>query len=82
MTDIDPIAHVRHLPIAEQMKYSFARYIWPRRNQPCPAMHMDKDGIKIRVTWAESFKLKYRQSLDDYVAFCKANYDNRPKPQE
>lgn len=69
--DIDPIAHVRHLPIAEQMKYGFARYVWPRRDQLTP--NKTPDGA--RETWAQLFERTHHQSLLDYVKFCKANYE-------
>lgn len=82
MTDIDPLAHVRHLSIDDQLRYGFARYVWPRRAQRCPVPHTSPDGVKTIVTWAELFQRRYKQSLDDYVAFCRANYENPRKPTQ
>lgn len=74
--DRDPLAHVRHLPINDQLKYGFARYVWPRRAQNCPVPYTSRDGVKSVVTWGELFQRRYKQRLDDYVAFCQANYEN------
>lgn len=70
----DPIAHVRHLPIVEQMRYARARWVWPRRDQLQP----NKTPTGGRETWSQWFERIDGQKLLDYVEYCKANYEKPP----
>ena len=65
---VDPISHVRHLPIIEQMKYSQARYVWPRRAEMVEFVH---DGARIKVTWVKWWELKHKEDYHQYVETMK-----------
>ena len=73
--DVDPIAHVRHLPIMEQHKYAQARWVWPRRNE----MQPNKTPNGGKETWSQWFERLHHQKLLDYVEFCKASYEKPPR---
>jgi hypothetical protein len=61
----DPLAHVRHLPIPEQIKYGAARYAFQHRYEPCKRQF---NGVT--VTWSRWFELVFKQTLAEYTAWC------------
>lgn len=61
-TAVDPVRHIRHLPVPEQIKYCAARYADKRRDEDCPRKF---GGVK--VTWSQWFKRVFKQPLDSYI---------------
>lgn len=61
-TQRDPVAHIRHLPVREQIKYCAARYADKHREEDCPREFSDVKG-----TWSQWFKRLFKQSLDSYI---------------
>ena len=53
----------------------FARYCEQPRNEYCPNLVYDASGKKTRITWAQCFEQKYKQSLEDYRT---GRYSRRP----
>lgn len=51
----------------QQIKYFAARDIWRKRAEDCPNPKKVK-GFKKVVTWAEWFKIKFGEDLNEYVA--------------
>lgn len=64
MSESDPIAHIRHLSVIEQIKYSFARYCWLHRNESVRHEGIDKP-------WPARFEECWHQSLWEYIDQCK-----------
>lgn len=64
--NVDPVPHIRHLPITEQMKYCFARYVWPRRLSPAPRFR-DSDGNWRNMTWQQLWEFKHKEGFDQYI---------------
>lgn len=51
----------------EQIKYHFARYCWPRRDDRTPSD---------RCTWGELFRDKYGESLNAYAQRVRNDADS------
>lgn len=63
--EIDPVAHLRHLPIAEQRKRCMARFVYRHRNELC-LNPVDVGNEHRRITWAEWWLQRFGCTLDDY----------------
>lgn len=71
----DPVAHIRHLPVEEQLKYCQARYVYPRQRQVIDPT--GKHPIHSKMNWLTWWEQAHKQKLTDYIAYCKANYENQ-----
>lgn len=52
----------------EHLKLCFARYCEQHRDEHCPNLVYDKQGKKVRITWAECFERRVGISLADFRA--------------
>jgi hypothetical protein len=52
----------------EFKKLCMARFCWPRRDEYCPGLYLDRNGKKSRETWAQCFERHHRISLEAYRA--------------
>lgn len=52
----------------DQKKRLLALHCAAHDNEYCPNEVVNERGIKTRITWAQLFRNKYKQSLQEYIA--------------
>lgn len=62
----DPVPHVRHLPVEQQIKHCAARYVWKHRDELCPKNHVHEDGTVGPISWATWFAIYYHTTIDEF----------------
>lgn len=61
----DPVPHIRHLPVVEQIKRCRARFVHQHRFERCP--YTEDIGDEHReITWSEWFQIHHGQTLTEY----------------
>lgn len=64
--ETDPVPHIRHLPVREQLKRCAARFAYAHRYERCPRTEDIGDEHR-EITWGEWFWIRHNQTLDDYM---------------
>lgn len=62
----DPVPHIRHLPIPEQIKICAARHCWTHREEKCSLTLPEQGGARYPINWAQWFELRYGETLEQF----------------
>lgn len=62
----DPVPHIRHLPVDQQIKHCAARFVWKHRDEMCPLTHKYPDGTQSSISWSTWFAAYFNQTIDEF----------------
>lgn len=62
----DPVPHIRHLSVLEQIKHCNARFCWKHRDEICPTAHKHDNGYVGSITWSTWFAIRYGETIYDF----------------